>query len=171
MNLRLNPEKCVFGVPSGKLLSFLVSHKGIEANPEKVKAVEDMSPPKTLREMQKLTGRVTALGRFISKLGERALPFFQLMKKKGPFEWTEEADKAFQDLKRYLTSPPVMVAPRPQEPLVLYLAATPYSASAALVSVREERRIKTTAAARDKAKQEQGRPTETATEAEEDRPP
>src|SRR3954469_9264444 len=121
--------------------------------------------------MQKLTGRVTALGRFISKLGERVLPFFQLMKRKGPFEWTKEANKAFQDLKRYLTSPPVMVAPRPQEPLVLYLAATPYSASAALVAVREERRIKTTAAAWDKAKQEQGRPIETATSAEEDQPP
>src|SRR3954469_10327709 len=64
------------------------------------------------------------------------------MKKKGPFEWTEEADKAFQDLKRYLTSPPVMVAPRPLEPLVLYLAATPYSASAALVAVREEHQAK-----------------------------
>ena len=74
------------------------------------------------------------------------------MKKKGPFEWTEEADKAFQDLKRYLTSPPVMVAPRPQEPLVLYLAATPYSASAALVAVREEHRTKAAAAARAKAK-------------------
>ena len=132
-------------------MGFLVSHRGIEANPEKVKVVEDMSPPKTLREMQKLTGHVTALGHFISKLGERALPFFQLMKKKGPFEWTEEADKEFQDLKRYLTSPPVMVAPRPQEPLVLYLAAAPYSASAALVAVREEHRIKTAAAARDKA--------------------
>src|SRR3954470_9521697 len=93
------------------------------------------------------------------------------MKKKGPFEWTEEADKAFQDLKRYLTSPPVMVDPHPQEPLVLYLAATPYSASATLVAVREERRIRTTAAARDKAKQEQGRPTETATAVEEDQPP
>ena len=116
--------------------------------------MEDMSPPKTLREMQKLTGRMTALGRFTSKLGERALPFFQLMKKKGPFEWTEEADKAFQDLKRYLTSPPVMVAPRPQEPLVLYLAATPYSACAALVAVREERRTKAAAAARAKAKQD-----------------
>ena len=97
---------------------------------------------------------MTALGRFISRLGERALPFFQLMKKKGPFEWTEEADKAFQDLKRYLTSPPVMVAPRPQEPLVLYLAATPYSASAALVAVREERRAKTTVATRAKGKAE-----------------
>ena len=92
--------------------------------------------------MQKLAGRVTALGRFISKLGERALPFFKLMKKKGPFEWTQEADRAFQDLKRYLTSPPVMVAPRPLEPLVLYLVATPYSASAALVAVREEHQTK-----------------------------
>ena len=60
------------------------------------------------------------------------------MTKKGPFEWTQEADRAFQDLKRYLTNPPVMVAPRPLEPLVLYLAATPHSASAALVAVREE---------------------------------
>ena len=92
--------------------------------------------------MQKLAGRVTALGRFISKLGERALPFFKLMKKKGPFEWTPEADRAFQDLKKYLTSPPVMVAPRPLEPLVLYLAATPYSAGATLVAVREERQDK-----------------------------
>ena len=97
-----------------------------------------MSPPQTLKEMQKLAGRVTALGRFISKLGEHALSFFKLMKKKGPFEWTSEADQAFQDLKRYLTSPPVMVAPWPLEPLVLYLAATPYSTSAALVAVREE---------------------------------
>ena len=85
---------------------------------------------------------MTALGRFISKLEERTLPFFKLMKKKGPFEWTPEVDQAFQDLKKYLTSPPVMVAPRPLEPPVLYLAATPYSASAALVAVREERQAK-----------------------------
>ena len=77
------------------------------------------------------------------------------MKKKGPFEWTEEADKAFQDLNRYPTSPPVMVAQRPGEPLVLYLAATPYSASAALVAVRKERRTKATATVRAKAKQSQ----------------
>ena len=88
VDLRLNPKKCVFGIPSGKLLGSLVSHRGNEANPEKVKAIEDMSPPQTLKEMRKLAGRVTALGRFISKLGERALPFFKLMKKKGLFEWT-----------------------------------------------------------------------------------
>ena len=55
--------------------------------------------------MQKLAGQVTALGCFISKLGEHSLPFFKIMKKKGPFEWTPEADRAFQDLKKYLTSP------------------------------------------------------------------
>ena len=142
VDIRLNLEKCLFGVPSGKLLGFLISHRGIKANPEKVKAIERMSPPQTLKEMQKLEGCVTSLGRFISKLGEHALPFFKLMKKKSPFEWTEEADKAFQDLRRYLTSPPVMVAPRSLEPLVLYLAATPYSASVALVVVREERQDK-----------------------------
>ena len=132
----------MFGVPSSKLLGFLVSHKGIEANPEKFKAIKDMSPPQTLREMQKLAGRVTALKRFISKMGEHALPFFKMMKKKGLFEWTQEAYQAFQGLKKYLTSPPVMVAPRALESLVLYLAATPYSAIAALVAVREERQAK-----------------------------
>ena len=81
VDLWLNPEKCVFGVPSGKLLGFLVSHRGIEANPEKVKAIEDMSPAQTLKDMQKLVGRVTVLVRFISKLGERALSFFKMMKK------------------------------------------------------------------------------------------
>ena len=101
-----------------------------------------MSPPQTLKEMQKLAGCVTSLGRFISKMGERALPFFKLMKRKEPCEWTPEADAAFQDLKKYLTIPPVMVAPRPLEPLVLYLAVTPHSASAALVALREEWTIK-----------------------------
>ena len=76
----------MFGVPSGNLLCFLVSQWGIEANPEKVKAIERMSPPQTLKEMQKLAGCVTSLGRFISKLGERAVPIFKLMKKKGSFE-------------------------------------------------------------------------------------
>ena len=101
-----------------------------------------MSPLETLKEMQKLAGCVTSLGRFISKLGEHALPFSKLMKKTGLFEWTLEADAAFQDLKKYLTSLSVMVEPRPLEPLVLYLAATPHAASAALMAVHEEHATK-----------------------------
>ena len=89
--------------------------------------------------MQRLAGCMASLGRFISKFGERALPFFKLMKKSGHFKWTPEADAAFEGLKRYLTSPPIMVAPRYHEPLLLYLAATPQTASVALVAVREER--------------------------------
>ena len=88
--------------------------------------------------MQRLAGGIASLGSFISKLGERALPFFKLMKRSGPFKWTPEADAAFENLKRYLTSPPIMVAPRSREPLLLYLAATPHTASAALVAMEEE---------------------------------
>ena len=72
--LKLNPEKCVFGVSSGKLLGFLVSIRGIEANPEKIKAIVQMRPPTTKKEVQKLTGCMAALSRFIARLGEKGLP-------------------------------------------------------------------------------------------------
>ena len=85
VHLMLNREKCTFGVPSGKLLGFLVLHRGIEANPDKIKAIKDV---------QCLNGCITALGRFISRLGECALPFFKLLKKKGPIEWTPKAEEA-----------------------------------------------------------------------------
>jgi hypothetical protein len=99
VNIKLNPAKCAFGVPSGKLLGFLVSHRGIEANPDKVKAIEEMRPPRNLKEMQRLAGCMLALGRFIARSGEKALPFFKLMKHAGKFEWTPEADEAFAELK------------------------------------------------------------------------
>ena len=76
---KLNPEKCVFGVSAGKLLGFLVSHRGIEANLEKIKAIETMRPPARIEDVQKLTGSLAALSRFISRLAERALPFFKLL--------------------------------------------------------------------------------------------
>ena len=85
--LKLNPEKCVFGVPAGKLLGFLVSSRGIEVNPAKVEAIDRMQPPTRLKEAQRLTGCMAALGRFISKLRERGLPFFKLIKKTGRFDW------------------------------------------------------------------------------------
>ncbi|KAM0887061.1 hypothetical protein ACQ4PT_029291 [Festuca glaucescens] len=121
VNIKLNPAKCAFGVPSGKLLGFLVSHRGIEANPDKVKAIEEMQPLRNLKEMQCLAGCMAALGRFIARSGEKALPFFKLMKRTGKFKWTLEAAKAFDELKRYLTIPPIMVAPRTREPLLMKL--------------------------------------------------
>jgi hypothetical protein len=112
-------------------------HREIEANPDKVKAIEEMCPPHNLKEMQRLARCMVALGRFIARSGEKALPFFKLMKCTKKFEWTLEVDKAFAKLKRYLTSPPIMAAPRPREPLLLYIAATPRNASAILIAERD----------------------------------
>jgi hypothetical protein len=131
---KLNPDKCVFGVTVGKLLGFLVSYRGIEANSEKIRTIGAMRPPTRVKDVQKLTGCLAALSRFISRLAERALPFFKLLRKSGPFIWTEDAEEAFQELKRYLTSPSVMVAPEPGEPLLLYITATSETVSMVLVA-------------------------------------
>ena len=135
--LMLNPEKCTFGVPSGKLLGFLVSGRGIEANLEKIKAIENMKSPTRLKEVQKLTGCMAAPSRFVARMGERGQPFFALLKKQDKFVWTQEAEEAFIALKRYLSNPPVLVAPQPNEELFLYIAATPYSVSTVIVVERE----------------------------------
>jgi len=111
---KLNPEKCVFGVPSGKLLGFIVSHRGIEVNPEKLKDILRMNSPSKLRDVQKLTGCMAALSRFVSRLGERAMPFYKLLKKQDKFQWTSEAQQALDKLKEFLTSPPVLVPPMPE---------------------------------------------------------
>lgn len=134
----MNPEKCVFGVPSGKLLGFLVSHQGIEANPNKIQAIEHIQAPKRVKEVQHLNGCTTALGRFISRLGEHALPFFKLLQKSGPINWTPKAEATLQDLKRYLASLPILVALKAGERLLLYVAAMTQVVSAVLVAEREE---------------------------------
>jgi hypothetical protein len=99
---KLNPTKCVFGVPSGKLLGFIVSNRGIEVNPVKITAITDMEAPAIIKDVQKLTGCMAALNRFISRLRERGLPFFKLLKCQDKFQWTEEAEQALQDLKTHL---------------------------------------------------------------------
>ncbi len=81
--MMLNPDKCVFGVLAGKLLGFLVSNRGIEANPKKIKAITPLAKPACINDVQRLAGRVAALSRFISRLGEKALPLYQMMKKAG----------------------------------------------------------------------------------------
>ena len=103
----------MFGVPSGKLLGFFMSHRGIEANPDKVKAIEQIQAPMTVRDVRRLMGCVAALSRFISKSSECALLFFKILKKAGPMKWTPEADAALQELKAYLSSVPTLVAPKP----------------------------------------------------------
>jgi hypothetical protein len=137
---KLNPTKCVFGVPSGLLLGFMVGHRGIEANPVKVDAVRKMAKPSNKKGVMKLTGMMAALGRFISKLGEKGLPFFKLLKKADKFVWDDEAQKAFEALKESLTTPPVMTPQILKETLLLYISATTNVVNTVLVAEREEER-------------------------------
>jgi Reverse transcriptase (RNA-dependent DNA polymerase). len=135
--IKLNPEKCVFGVRAGKLLGFLVSERGIEANPEKIDAIQQMKPPSSVHEVQKLAGRIAALSRFLSKVAERGLPFFKTLRGAGKFTWTPECQAAFNELKQYLQSPPALISPAPGSELLLYLVASPVAVSAVLVQETE----------------------------------
>ena len=109
--LKLNPEKCVYGVEAGKFLGFLLSERGIEANPEKCAAILAMKSPTTVKEVQQLTGRMAALLRFVSASGDKGHPYFQCLKRNNRFIWTRECEEAFIKLKEYLASPPVLCKP------------------------------------------------------------
>jgi hypothetical protein len=115
--MKVNPEKCTFGVPSRKLLVFMVSRCGIDPNLEKVSAITKMKPPENLRDVQKLTGCMAVLSKLISRLGIRGLPYFKLLKKQDKFPWAQEAQEDFKDLKKYLITPPSLVASEPYENL------------------------------------------------------
>ena len=91
--MKLNPSKCAFGVASGKFLGFMVSEKGIEANLEKVRAILEMVSPRTVKEVQKLIGRIVTLNRFVLKATDKCLPFFKTLKQ--AFVWMDECEKAF----------------------------------------------------------------------------
>ena len=137
-SMKLNPSKCAFGVSSGKLLGFMVSRRGIEASrPEKVRAILEMSSPKIFKEVQSLTGRVAALNRFVSKATDKCLPFFKMLKI--AFVWMEECETAFQELKCYLSNPPLLSPSKEGEDLFLYLAISATAVSATLI--REENKV------------------------------
>jgi hypothetical protein len=97
-----------------------------------------MAKPSNKKDVMKLTGMMAALGRFISKLGEKGLPFFKLLKKEDKFVWDDEAQKAFEALKESLPTPPIMTPPVPKEMLLLYISATTNVVSTVLVVEREE---------------------------------
>ena len=130
-NMKLNPSKCVFGVTTGKFLGFMVSQRGIEVNLEKVRAIMELEPPRTVKAVLSLNGKVVALNRFVSKATDKCLPFFRVLRKS--FEWTDECQKAFEDLKKYLSSPPLLSSSMPGEELYLYIAVSQAAVSAALV--------------------------------------
>lgn len=137
-NMRLNREKCNFGVQGDKFLGFMLTVRGIEANPGKCQAIIRMQYPKTIKEVQRLMGRIAALQRFLPRSADRALPFFKVLKQPQNFEWNEECTKAFQELKSFLTTPPIFVRPDQGKPLFLYLSVTNTTTSAVLVQERDK---------------------------------
>jgi hypothetical protein len=140
--LKLNPEKCVFGVKKGKFLGCLVSTKGIEANPSKIEAILRMEPPSTKKGTQRLAGRLASLNRFISRSAERNLPFFEIQKSAKVFQWGPAQQKAFEELKQYLIDITTLTPPAPEAPLLLYVATSHSAMSAALVQEKFEGQIK-----------------------------
>ena len=131
--LRLNASKCSFGVGSGKFLGYMVTHRGIEVSLDQIRAIHSMQPPRNPKEVQKLTGMIAALNRFISRSADRCRPFFLLLNKWKRFEWTEECALAFQQLKEYLSQPPIMSSPEADEVLFAYIAVAPHAVSLVLI--------------------------------------
>ena len=136
-NMKLNPGKCAFGVTAGKFLGFMVSQRGIEANLDKIRAIMEMKPPRNVKEVQCLNGKVAALNRFVSRATDKCLPFFRTLKKS--FEWIDECQLAFEELKAYLSAPLLLSPSQPGEELFLYLAVSPTAISTTLI--REEEKV------------------------------
>ena len=133
--LHLNTSKCSFGVRSGKYLGYMVTHKRIEVNPYQIKVINNLQPPRNPKEVQKLTGMMAALNRFISRSADRCRPFFLLLHKWKEFEWIDECVVAFQQLKQYLSRPPIMSSPVVDEILFAYIAVAFYAISFVLIRV------------------------------------
>ncbi|PKU62943.1 putative mitochondrial protein [Dendrobium catenatum] len=138
----MNPLKCAFGVTSGKFLGFVVTHRGIEIDPAKIEAILDMPPSKSLTQLRSLQGRLAYIRRFISNLYGRCLPFSVLAKKDTKFVWDKKCQNAFDDIKQYLSNPPVLAAPISGKPLILYTAALDESLGALLAQVNDEEKEK-----------------------------
>ena len=119
--MRLNLNKCTFGVRSGKLLGFIVSDKGIQVDPAKVKAIQEMSTPRTKKEVRGFLVRLNYITRFISHLSATCEPIFKLLKKDQVVKWNDECQTAFERIKEYLQEPPILMPLIEGRPLILYL--------------------------------------------------
>nr|XP_009395688.1 PREDICTED: uncharacterized protein LOC103980886 [Musa acuminata subsp. malaccensis] len=127
--LRLNPTKCVFGVSPGKFLEFIIHERGIDANLEKVQAIIGMQTPRTIKDLQQLNGRLAALSQFLSRSGDRCLPFFRALKNPSNLQWTAKCEEAFVHVKQHLASLPRLASVSPGEKLSIYLATSRHAVS------------------------------------------
>ncbi|KFK26842.1 hypothetical protein AALP_AA8G300800 [Arabis alpina] len=135
--MKLNPTKCRFAVTSGEFLGYIVTHRGIEANPKQIDALIQMASLRKKCEVQRLTGRVAALNRFISRSTDKCLPFYDTLRGNKQFEWSDKCEDAFRQLKEHWATPPILAKPVTGEALFLYIAVSETAVSAVLV--REER--------------------------------
>ncbi|GJS24959.1 reverse transcriptase domain-containing protein [Tanacetum coccineum] len=146
INMKLNPKKCSFGVEEGKFLGYMVTSKGIRANPRKTRALADLQSPRTLKEMQSLSGKLAALNHFLAKSAERSLPFFNTLKNitkenKHEYLWTPKIEEAFKQMKKLITDLPSLTLPREKETLYAYLAVST-EAKLALSLIHITRRLR-----------------------------
>ncbi|CAL1409330.1 unnamed protein product [Linum trigynum] len=133
-NLRLNPLKCIFGAEAGKFLGFMISRRGIEVDSKQMVTIRQLQAPHNPQEVQSLAGKMATLDMFISRSVDQCAPFFQTLKAGVKFEWNDACEAAFEELKMYLISPPVLAAPKLNEMLFLYLVVLIRAVSAVLVS-------------------------------------
>src|SRR4026207_421772 len=133
--LKMNPKKCAFGVSAGQFLGFLVHERGIEIGLKSQEAVKTMKPPTAKKELQKLIGKINFVRRFISNLSGRIEPFMGLVKIKSDdeFHWGTEQQQAFDEIKEYLSKPPVLVPPQHDRPFYVYLSVGHTSIALVLV--------------------------------------
>nr|CAN68770.1 hypothetical protein VITISV_018662 [Vitis vinifera] len=130
--MKLNPSKCAFGVNAGKFLGFMVSQRGIEVSPDQVKAIMETPPPRNKKELQRLTGKLVALGRFIARFTDELRPFFLAIRQAGAQGWTDSCQNAFEKIKHCLMQSPILSSPTPKEKLYMYLAVSKWAISAVL---------------------------------------
>lgn len=131
-NMKLNPSKCHFGVKAGKFLGYMVTKRGIEASPEQIQAILNLKSPESVKDVQRLTGRIAALNIFISKSSEKCKEFYVILKKNKRFEWTSKHEEPLASLKAYISSAPLLVKPEEGESLSLYLVVSNNAISAIL---------------------------------------
>ena len=128
--MKLNPSKCAFRVSAGRFLGFMVTQRGIEANPAQLKAIMESPAPNSRKWVQQLTGQLATLGQFISRFTDHLKPFFVTLKGANLARWNEECDQALVEIKCYLAEPPVLVSPEAVETLFMYLAVSNITISA-----------------------------------------
>ena len=137
-SMKLNPVKCAFGVNAGRFLGFMMTKRGIEANPSQLKAILESSTSSSRKEVQRLTGQLASLGRFISRFTDRLKPFFTALRGANRAGWNKECDQAFIHIKQYLAEPPILTSPNTSETLFVYLAVLDTAVSATLFKENED---------------------------------